>query len=240
VQFTAETIREVGELARAQLDTRQESDDALLANQRQRLIKLERQKQKLIDAYLEDAIPSEDLKPRQAKLLAEMNDARRLITACQNDMALVRKHLELVLALLTNAGRLYRNATPEQRKWLNQAVFNNIAIDLTGDSDPHPTQEMMTIEMAGELAEPVAAVTGLAQLGTDGRKARDSAGHGATGAKVEPPAGAQKGQNKPPGQLSLPGGFNLTNLAEPVGFEPMFADRYPVKISQKPRKLSNL
>jgi site-specific DNA recombinase len=220
VQFTAETIREVGELSRAQLYIRQESDETLLANQRQRLIKLERQKQKLIDAYLEDAIPAEDLKPRQAKLLAEMNDARRLIAACQNDMALVRKHVDLVLALLGNAGRLYRNATPEQRKWLNQAVFSRIAIDMTGDNEAHPTQETMTIEMAGELAEPVAAVTGLAQLGTNGGKARLGAGHGVTGAEGEATAGAQKGQNKTPGQLSLAGGFNLTNLAERRGFEP--------------------
>ncbi len=220
VQFTPEAIREIGEISRARLNTQQESDDALLANQRQRLIKLERQKQKLIDAYLEDAIPPEDLKPRQAKLLAEMNDARRLIAACQNDMALVRKHLELVLALLGNAGRLYRKAAPEQRKWLNQAVFNSIAIDMTGDNDAHPTQETMVVEMAGELAEPVAAVTGLAQMGTNGRKARDRAGHGATWAESAPKAGTREGQNKTPGQLSLAGGFNVTNLAETVGFEP--------------------
>jgi hypothetical protein len=215
VQFTAETIREVGELTRAELDARQEHDQSLLANQRQRLLKLERQKQKLIDAYLEDAIPGEDLKPRQAKLLAEMNDARRLIAACQNDMDLVRKHVDLVLALLGNAGRLYRNASPEQRKWLNLAVFSKIAIDMTGDDDPHPTQETMTVDMTGELAEPVAAVSGFAQLGTGGRKDRDRAGHGATGAKNRP-----DWQNKTPGQLALAGGFNVTNLAEPVGFEP--------------------
>ncbi len=183
---------------------------------RQRLIKLERQKQKLIDAYLEDAIPAEDLKPRQAALLAEMNDARRLIAACQNDMDLVRKHVDLVLALLCNAGRLYRNASPEQRKWLNLAVFNSIAIDLTGDDDPHPTQETMTVQMAGELAQPVAAVTGLAQLGTNGRKGREGASHGATGPESQVTTNRQ-GQNETPGQLALAGGFNLSHLAEPVG-----------------------
>ncbi|MEO7015782.1 MAG: recombinase family protein [Leifsonia sp.] len=219
VQFTTETIREVGELTRTELDARQEHDQSLLANQRQRIIKLERQKQKLIDAYLEEAIPAEDLKPRQAALMAEMNDARRLIAACQNDMDLVRKHVDLVLALLSNAGRLYRNASPEQRKWLNLAVFNSIAIDLTGDDDPHPTQETMSVQMAGELAEPVAAVTGMALLGTSGRKASDRAGHGATGAKNGPRAGAQEEQNKTPGKLALAGGFNVTNLAVPVGFE---------------------
>ncbi len=89
VSTSHQAIREVGELTRNELDARQEHDQAVLANQRQRLIKLERQKQKLIDAHLDEAIPAEDLKPRQAALMAEMNDARRLIAACQDDMVLV-------------------------------------------------------------------------------------------------------------------------------------------------------
>ncbi|MGH7862601.1 MAG: hypothetical protein ACRENM_04970 [Candidatus Dormibacteraceae bacterium] len=91
---------------------------------------------------------------------------------------------------------------------------------MTGDDDPHPSQETMVVEIAGDLAEPVAAVTGLAQMGTGGRKACDEAGHGATGAEGKATASTQKGQNEPPGQLALGGGFNVTNLAERVGFEP--------------------
>ena len=131
-------------------------------------------------------------------------------------MAVVRTHLELVLLLLGNAGKLYREAVGEQRKWLNQAVFETIAIDLTGDDDPHPTQETLAVQMTGDLAEPVAAVAGLAQLGTNGRKSRDEAAHGPTKAGN----GSREGQNKTPGQLARAGGFNLINLAEREGFEP--------------------
>ena len=152
VQFTKQMITEVGELARASLDARQEQDQSLLANQRQRLLKLERKKQKLIDAYLDEAIPVEDLKLRQAAVLAEIHDANRLIAACQQNMELVRKHLELVLLLLGNAGTLYREAVGEQRKWLNQAVFERILIEVTGDNDPHPTQETLAVSMTGDLA----------------------------------------------------------------------------------------
>ena len=106
--------------------------------------------------------------------------------------------------------------------WLNQAVFEKILIDLTGDDDPHPTQETLTVQMAGELAEPVAAVAGLAQLGTNGRKSRDVAAHGPTGARSDGKSNPA-GQNETPGQLALAGGFNVTNLAVPVGFEPTVA-----------------
>jgi site-specific DNA recombinase len=219
VQFTTQMIHKVSELARASLDARQEQDQSLLASQRQRLLILERKKQKLIDAYLDEATPVEDLKFRQAAVLVEIHDANRLIAAGQQNMELVRKHLELVLLLLGNAGKLYRQAVGEQRKWLNQAVFEKILIDLAGDDDPHPTQETLAVHMTGDLAEPVAAVAGLAQLGAGGRKSRDVAKHGPTGAKSGSKSNP-KGQNETPGQLSLAGGFNVTNLAEPVGFEP--------------------
>ncbi len=219
VQFTTQMIHEVSELARASLDARQEQDQSLLASQRQRLLKLERKKQKLIDAYLDEAIPVEDLKLRQAAVLVEIHDANRLIAACQQNMELVRKHLELVLLLLGNAGKLYRQAVGEQRKWLNQAVFEKILIDLTGDDDPHPTQETLAVHMTGDLTEPVAAVAGLAQLGAGGRKSRDVATHGPTGAK-NGSKNNPKGQNETPEQLALAGGFNVSQLAEPVGFEP--------------------
>ena len=133
-------------------------------------------------------------------------------------MELVRKHLELVLLLLANDGKLYHEAVGEQRKWLNQAVFETIAIDLTGDDETHPTQETLTVQMTGELAEPVAAVAGLAQLGTNGRKSRNVATHSPTGAE-NGGNGRPEEQNKTPGQLALAGGFNLMNLAERMRFE---------------------
>ena len=70
--------------------------------------------------------------------------------------------------------------------------------------------------MTGELAEPVAAVAGLAQLATNARKGRDVAAQGTTEAEN----GKLERQNETPGQLALAGGFNVTNLAETEGFEP--------------------
>jgi hypothetical protein len=74
----------------------------------------------------------------------------------------------------------------------------------TGDDGPHPTQETLTVQMTGELAER-AAVAGLAQLGTNGSKSWDEATHSPTEAENRHP----EGQDKTPGQLSLTGGFQL-------------------------------
>ena len=71
------------------------------------------------------------------------------------------------------------------------------------------------MQMTGDLAEPVAAVVGLAQLRTNGRKSRDEAAHGPTGTE----SASREGQNKTPGPLAHAGGFNLINLAERMRFE---------------------
>lgn len=224
VQFTTETIAQVGQASRAQLVAQQGHDEALLASQRQRLITLERQKQKLIDAYLDDIIPAEDLKRRQTVVMSEMQDAKRLIGACQQNMTTVLKHLDLILLLLKNAGRLYEDATPEQRKWLNQAVFKTIEIDVAGEN-PRAEDARFVVKVAGVLAEPVAAVTGLAQMGTSGRIGSDVASHGPTQA----PTGNEAGQNETPGALSHSGGSNVNNLAVTVGFEPTVGG-YPTQL----------
>ena len=215
VQFTTETIAQVSQSSRAQLEAQQAHDEALLASQRQRLITLERQKQKLIDAYLDDIIPADDLKQRQTKVMAEMQDAKRLIEACQQNMTTVLKHLDLILLLLAKAGRLYKEATPEQRKWLNQAVFKTIEIDVAAEN-PRLADGTIVVEVSGVLAEPVAAVTGLAQVGTNGLKAPDAASRAATQALP----GDEAGQSETPGSLSHSGGSNVNNLAEREGFEP--------------------
>ena len=115
-------------------------------------------------------------------------------------MELVRNRLDLILALLENAGRLYRNAVGDQRKWLNQAVSASIAIDIS-DDHPHPTQETPAISMTGDLAEPAAAATGLVGWArTAGRAARSP-----TTARQEPRTAACRGKTKPPRSFRLPG-----------------------------------
>ena len=55
------------------------------------------------------------------------------------------------------------------------------------------TQDTLTVEMTGELAEPVAAVTGLTQLCVGGRNARERAGRAATGGESAARAGGVAG-----------------------------------------------
>ena len=79
-----------------------------LKYQRRRVIDLERQKQKLLDAYIADAFPVEDLKLRQEKVQAELTAARKLTAQASALYDDLERKLELCTRVLRVAGRLYR------------------------------------------------------------------------------------------------------------------------------------
>lgn len=195
VQLTSEAIARTREHIEEDLARTEAQGQVLAADQRHRLARLERQKQKLIDAYLAEAIPVEDLKPRQAAVVTEIADAKRLIETSELDHQAIRARIDIVLELLGRAHELYRLCTDEQRRWLNQALFEKIVIDVHFESGEPPTQAAMQKDATGELAEPARTIAGLA-------------------------TSIAEGQKKTPGALARAGGSNVDNLAETVGFEP--------------------
>lgn len=108
VRFTEDQVAEFSERARDDLHRSAESGSRLIADQRRRLAELERHRQKLLDAYMADALPVEVLKERQTRVASEIADAKRLMQNAQvaNDQVFAR--LEQVISLLSHAERLYR------------------------------------------------------------------------------------------------------------------------------------
>ena len=190
VQFSEETIQRTREIIDEELALSEKQAAGLAADQRRRLQRLERQKQKLIDAYLAEALTVEDLKPRQAAVMAEMADAQRLIEATELNGQIIRERIDVVLELLRRAGDLYALCSPDQRRMLNQAMFEAIRVDIQDDGIANNH-----VEVTGELSAPAMAVASLA-------------------------AELQGNKKETPNGLSLTRGFNLTNLAERQGFEP--------------------
>jgi site-specific DNA recombinase len=203
-QFEPKTIEYIRETCLSEFDELQKRDRVLLASQKTRLNKLLRQKDKLIDAYLDDAIPKEDMKRRQAGILAEIADAERIIQASEQDMTVVREHLELLLILFENAEALYRTAPGPARQALNQAVFSLIRIDL---KDEDPDDRGRQCYASGELTPPAASVASVALDADLGAHA------GTRGLKSENNKGT-------PDLISQSEGSNVIHMAEREGFEP--------------------
>lgn len=120
-----------GEITK-ELESEQARNHRLLVTQRRRLQRLERTRQKLIDAYLAEALPVTDLKQRQEALTTEQREAERLITLASADHALAQDRLEVAVGLLEHCDHLYARCGDAERQQLNQAFFEALYLDVDG------------------------------------------------------------------------------------------------------------
>lgn len=159
IHYDQPTLDDIRTQVTADFDLMLAEQEKLADEQRRRLIRLERQKNKLIDAYMADALPVEDLKQRQMAVAAEIVDARRLIAASDIQRAEILKRLDIVLALLEKARHVYDTAAPDIRRLLNTAMFNWFKVDSrdNGSEANGWTPQEPLVEEA-ELAEVVDAV----------------------------------------------------------------------------------
>lgn len=196
VRFTDDQIAEFSDRARADLHRSAESGSRLITDQRRRLVELERHQQKLIDAYMADALPVNVLKERQTKVEVEITDAKRLISNALSASAEVSDRLEQVISLLTHAERLYRTVGDQARAVLNDAVFGTFEVDSV-DEDGVRSMRIAQAPVSPIVRAVVAA-----------------------GAPDDAVSGPRAGDARTPGKLSLAGGSNVDHLAVAVGFEP--------------------
>jgi site-specific DNA recombinase len=222
VTFHSAILEDLREDVDAEFATVDQRRAKTLATQQRRIITLERQKQKLIDAYLTEAISLDDLKPRQEQVQAELANARDLINQASAQYQMLRSHLETALELAAHAGPFYRRLPSEGRKLINQAFFAQIRIDVGKDGKPFVTDvvarpEFKLLSALAAALDPASrrftVVPTEAQEAASPTYLRRSTPRAAL-------AGRGPGKTKNPGRLVATRGSNLTQLAEEVGFEP--------------------
>lgn len=129
VRFTDDQIAEFSQRARDDLHRSAESGSRLITDQRRRLAELERHQQKVLDAYMADAMSLDVLKERQGRVEVEIADAKRLIANAQTASDIIYERLEQVISLLSHAERLYSTVGDDARAILNNVVFGQFEVD---------------------------------------------------------------------------------------------------------------
>jgi site-specific DNA recombinase len=219
-------------------------DERLLLSQRRRLVKLDRQRQKLIDAYMAEAIPVADLKKRQEAVAVEERDAERLIKLASVNHELFEQRLEIALGLLEHCDRLYIGADEKTRQALNQAFFSELFMDKDG---------VKRAVLASPFAELTDRTIGLEDgPGDDDDPDLDQGPTEPTDkvAKERLPRPSRvitrpretvqaRGQTRQNPAASRPQGSNLLLMAERAGFEPAThlaaGTRFPVALLRPTR-----
>jgi site-specific DNA recombinase len=220
---------ELVELVRAsvteEMREKRATDSELLKSQRRRLIRLDRQRQRLIDAYLAEAIPVSDLRQRQEALAVEQQEAARLIELASVNHALLEQRLEIALGLLEHCDRLYIGSDDKTRRAMNQTFFAALYVDGNG------VQQTVLNQPFAELTD---RSIGLAEDSDDGDELAggpENAGGASGGRRTSRsqssrqdsrgsrrPTGARNKEN--PAATKGPRGSNVNILAAGVGFEP--------------------
>ena len=152
ITFSKADIERMRIEAHRELETATEASHRLLKSQTRRIKTLEAQQEKLLDAYMNDAISIEMLRERQARTSAEVADAKRIAQNAETTSQLATDRLNQVLDLLERAESLYSAAAPIERQLLNTAVFEAFYVNET-DAEPNPD-----LEVLAPLTPPLAAV----------------------------------------------------------------------------------
>lgn len=154
VTFAPRLIAETRGRIDSEFDELLARDRATLARQAARMVRLKRQRQKLLDAWMDDLIAKDDFAVRQDQLDKELSAAQRLIRAAEQNHQGLREQIDLCLQLLEQAGQLYRALPDDGRQTLNQVRYDKLHLDITGDG--------RVFVASRELTEIVEAVEGMA------------------------------------------------------------------------------
>lgn len=100
--------------------------------QRKRIELLEGERRSLLKAHLSGAVPLELLAEEQARITEELAQAGALLTNSEIHWEELERNLKKALALASNLGATYANAEAKVRRQLNQAIFEEILIEVDG------------------------------------------------------------------------------------------------------------
>jgi hypothetical protein len=105
-----------------------------------RLQTLQRQQQKLLQAFYRGSIDEAVLAAEQQRIDAERAEARRWAAAATHDASEIQEALDEALALLTDPQIRYRQADPHARRIINQALFEKLLVhgEEVDDVKPSP------------------------------------------------------------------------------------------------------
>ena len=104
----------------------------LAKQQRKRIEILEAERRSLLKAHLAGAVPLELLAEEQARITDELAKAGALMANSEIHWEELERNLHRALALASNLGSTYAKASKKVRRQMNQAIFEEILIEVDG------------------------------------------------------------------------------------------------------------
>jgi site-specific DNA recombinase len=111
---------------------RNASAERMARRDRKRILNLEAERRKLLQAHLAGAVPLDLLKEEQERLRAELANAGVSLANTEVHWEVLEANVTKALNLVTRLDEAYRHAGPNIRRYFNQAILEGIYIDVDG------------------------------------------------------------------------------------------------------------
>jgi site-specific DNA recombinase len=213
----------------------------VLREQKKRVTRLERQRQKLLDGWMDGLIARSDFAERQRALDQGLRDARRLLVQAETEYDGLKGIVETFLKLMERAGRFYRTVPDNVRQTLNQLRYEALYLDVGEDGLVYVADRELTELVAGfeavadEVREQLGEAPGVHRSSDDAESTVRRWER-----QLHPRSSSYRGGSQHPHVLrnerrrqrhpahNSGRGSNLSNLAEREGFEPSMSCPIPL------------
>ena len=162
IALSPDRVERTLQLLHEGLTDAREAADKEAATQERRIIKLQRERQKLLQLYYDDAIELDLFKTEQARIATATNDARVVLEAAARTVDDIKGRAERVLDQLQNCHTLYRDGEESFRRELNMTFFEKIYIEdetVTGSELQEPAATLMADDLIEKLEHELAEQT---------------------------------------------------------------------------------
>jgi hypothetical protein len=103
-----------------------------LKRQAARVVRLTRERDKLLQAYYAGALPLDLFRSEQQRISTAMDDAKTILKEHDGQFKETEQTVTEAIELAASWGRAYRKASDQTRRQLNQAFFDRFMIDFAG------------------------------------------------------------------------------------------------------------
>ena len=121
-----ERVRPLVEVLDREIERREGDNGRAAGRWRRRLTDLEAEREKLLRAYYEDAVPLHLFKREQHRIDAEAAEAETHVAADTDQLAKAREVVDVALKPAVRCERAYANAAPQRRRLYNHAFFDTV------------------------------------------------------------------------------------------------------------------
>jgi site-specific DNA recombinase len=129
IQLTRPEIEQVVAAVHAYFDNSRQLAEVDEKRQNVRILKLEQEKSKLMEAYYAGAIAVDLLAKEQQRITLEIEQAQASMDSSKQDYKDIAVTFEQAVWLLQNCAETYRKAPDDARRLMNQALFEAVYVD---------------------------------------------------------------------------------------------------------------